>query len=708
MRPIQSLHLQNFRGYVGDHTLDLDADLVLITGKNGSGKTSLLLAIDLLLNGRTTLIESSGILHSKGKEEGFVGIVGPQPLHQDLFKPTELRAYANLLERAQFFFPEGLATPENSQDVLSIVAPTANTWEAIRLALSEAQTELAEIKSSILVKEFDVERERRALAQRFVAAQNGFSFDSAHSNLSASIILESRSLLIQNGNLANHWQSQLRNLLEKLEDVAGLPQTSLSEAAETLDSIAKVCDDLRARAESAEKSKGSLPTVFQSLQRALHGLPRQRELDWTRLLQPEASHEVAASQLLSEKLSQKQRALADTRELRRQIDTDENGLVPSLEILAGRSGSWVACLQTLPDSMRSGNAELETWLRESLSLGPALVMQAQGIAEKLRQSELELLTDIAGVEAQVGELRNQQLLREAISPFVNNDWVTSASTVGELLDRGEKQFVDDHQLRDAHDREIRAFNDLSVAARAWANMEREIERQAALPGNSASKGEAEKIISEAERTLKRALGKDSVFSLTTAIDEKQLRELTKTLNRLLARFHFPPDFLPIELQVVSKNTKVPTYRFASARGPDYAGLSTGQKTQLAVCWSVCLSYSLCDLLTHRVLAFDDFTTALDMGQLIPAAGILRQLAYCSSADARRQVIVTSHHEDLTNRLLDYLLPPQGCSMKVIEFVEWTPDGGPEWEMYDVKPGGPRGSGTELGSWLNAQLSGRPT
>ncbi|WP_091796266.1 AAA family ATPase [Burkholderia sp. WP9] len=44
----------------GQHTLDLDADLVLISGKNGVGKTSILLALDMLLNGQTELLKGSG------------------------------------------------------------------------------------------------------------------------------------------------------------------------------------------------------------------------------------------------------------------------------------------------------------------------------------------------------------------------------------------------------------------------------------------------------------------------------------------------------------------------------------------------------------------------------------------------------------------------------------------------------------------------
>jgi len=48
---IKRVSLQDFRGFKGDHTLDTDADLVLISGPNGHGKTSLLEGLTLLLTG---------------------------------------------------------------------------------------------------------------------------------------------------------------------------------------------------------------------------------------------------------------------------------------------------------------------------------------------------------------------------------------------------------------------------------------------------------------------------------------------------------------------------------------------------------------------------------------------------------------------------------------------------------------------------------
>ncbi|MGU7781349.1 AAA family ATPase [Burkholderia sp. PU8-34] len=707
MRPIQSLRLQNFRGFAGEHVIDLDADLILVTGKNGSGKTSLLLAIDLLLNGRTSLIDSAADLKTTKASSGRIELVGPRPLQLDLASLPARRAYADLLERAQFFFPEGLASPENSQDILSIVAPTATAWESIRIALEEAQVELTTAKSAIFVQKFDVDRERRTVAQRFEGAKGRFPLEDALDYPWIDLVRDSQSLLIQSGNLANYWQSQLRNLLDKLADVAGTEPVADSGTDSVLDSIGQACEALRTKIELSKPDDLQGHAPVDALYRALGHLARDSEINWPELFVAKADDEISTTQEISEDLAEKHRRLAAIREQRNQLDVGSSALAPSLEQLGSQANGWLESLRRLPESMRSDGVQLESWLKDLLSSAPQFAEQARFIAEKLRQLELEMLSDIARTEATLSELRERQSLRACIFPVKDEEWASTAATVGELRERAEKRMTEHRQTRSSLDLVTTALTELATAARSWANLEREIERQSLVPGTKEKRIEAEKLIAEAERTLKRAIGKDSVFSLTSAIDEAQLRELLNSLNRLLARFHFPSDFLPIQLQVVSKSAKVPTYRFVSARGPEYAGLSTGQKTQLAVCWTVCLCYALRERITHPIVAFDDFTTALDMGQLIPAAGILRQLAYCEAEEYRRQIIVTSHHEDLTNRLLDYLLPPEGRTMKVIEMLEWTPTFGPEMQVYDVKPAVQQATSKELAGWLNAQLQGRP-
>ena len=198
---------------------------------------------------------------------------------------------------------------------------------------------------------------------------------------------------------------------------------------------------------------------------------------------------------------------------------------------------------------------------------------------------------------------------------------------------------------------------------------------------------AEKMITDALAISKQeSSAKSQLLSAVEVIPQAELDQLLKNMNQLLASFHFPDDFLPIELKN-DGTPKIPKWGFKTKSGVQFDDLSTGQKSQLAICWTINLNLALSEQLGHRVIGFDDFTTSLDMNQLIPAAVLLRKLAYADANDSwKRQVIVTSHHEDLTNRMLDFLLPPQGKLMKVIQFEDWQPESGPIFKCYNVDMG----------------------
>ncbi|TDA70652.1 MAG: hypothetical protein D9V47_00135 [Clostridia bacterium] len=83
-----------------------------------------------------------------------------------------------------------------------------------------------------------------------------------------------------------------------------------------------------------------------------------------------------------------------------------------------------------------------------------------------------------------------------------------------------------------------------------------------------------------------------------------------------------------------------------------------------------------------IICFDDIGTAFDPSNLAASALLLRALAY-DSHGPRKQVFLTSHHDDLTTRLLPLLLPPAGCTMKVIEFQPWTEEDGAQVKCYRV-------------------------
>jgi hypothetical protein len=122
-------------------------------------------------------------------------------------------------------------------------------------------------------------------------------------------------------------------------------------------------------------------------------------------------------------------------------------------------------------------------------------------------------------------------------------------------------------------------------------------------------------------------------------------------------------------------------------GRPLKAFSTGQKAQLGLAILLGFNYSFNKYIGHNIIAFDDVTTAFDMAQLPRTAALLRQIAYApGEASARRQVFIVSHHEDLTNRLLDFLIPPEGNELRILNFVDWTQSDGPKIEQRKAIPG----------------------
>jgi hypothetical protein len=82
------------------------------------------------------------------------------------------------------------------------------------------------------------------------------------------------------------------------------------------------------------------------------------------------------------------------------------------------------------------------------------------------------------------------------------------------------------------------------------------------------------------------------------------------------------------------------------------------------------------------------TTAYDLSNLTREAILWRQLAYGGQEErARRQVFISSHHEDMTNHFLDLLVPPEGRSMRLIRFTGWDSKKGPQYEQFKIEPTG---------------------
>jgi energy-coupling factor transporter ATP-binding protein EcfA2 len=723
MRPIQSLVLENFRGFTGRHTIDLDADLILISGKNGVGKTSILFALDMLLNGQTTLLQKIGPLLTKDKAAGMIAITGEDSQTINLATEFPRALHGDLLERAHFFFPDTMDAPESATDIVSILAPQAGLGNEIRSRLELAQEQLVRLKSALPARAADVEGARRSAAKRFEKALE--ELDTTVLGWEVNL-RDGQRLLLTGGNLANHWQSQLRNLLVKLEVRSEIAPSAASGVAGTLEGIAAAIS--ASRDEVASDAGANEPTSLETLSALathLSVFDYEKAIDWMGESPKESrseavvlfpSTESAERRWLDriEALKSDITALdAQQREahvLRNNLSGSDESLEDVLQQIEVHGADWERQLEQInADKESNDSMSLRSWLTwTSEQMGKFRAALFNSIF-LLNQRALALADRQATLTSALKERQDVVAAARLLRRFSNEAWVKDAKTIGELVDHVRQALSADGRQVSARRAAADQLAALEFAASDWANTERAIEADIQRARTSGLTEQPEKIVSEAESAVKRALARDGVFSLSEEVSGQQFRDLLVTLNRLLMRFHFPRDFLPIDLKPsYGRGKSAPTYSFVSRAGVEYKALSTGQKAQLAMCWSVCLSYALREKLTRRVIGFDDFTTALDMGQLIPAAGILRQLAYGNSAEYQRQVIVTSHHEELTNRLVDHLLPPPGKTMRVIEIDEWTIHDGPTWNVYNAKMSRDitMPDKAELGRWLRTQMHNR--
>ena len=115
--------------------------------------------------------------------------------------------------------------------------------------------------------------------------------------------------------------------------------------------------------------------------------------------------------------------------------------------------------------------------------------------------------------------------------------------------------------------------------------------------------------------------------------------------------------------------------------------STGQKAQLALAVLLGSNALLQRWLPHRLLLLDDVSTALDLTNLAAECALLRKFAYTADEGRRRQVVIASHHDQLTHRLFDLLLPPGDYIMREVRITDWSFEHGPTVQQSMIKATG---------------------
>lgn len=702
MKKIKTLDLSNFRGYVADEkrkAFDLNADIILITGKNGVGKTSLLMALDRALNGLTSELREQSPLLSNGKTEGkltFIWKGGETTIlnHEEWEKPGENQVDPNLHSLASFFYQEAARLDIN--DAIGMLTPKDIGVDNVMKALEKKNSDklLREARGKFILPPFDPNDKRRPAIATLAQTLAGLAERKDIPGLDA---LKQVNLNINQNDPALQ-ESQVSNLLAIVNNLTG-NSTALEEApiAEMLEAIADGFDKL-SQLEPSEKlddsdihrraalkrlailSDNTLLTIVSdptkvrtAIKRGvipLVTLPVERNM----LVQTKTDMELTASVQLreTESLARALQELAG--------DKNENALIRLFDLAERNLSGWqksiaddddLAGIRLWLDNNAAAIPKMAGKLREWQAKSNDALSRAMQEAAQLnrRLSSISQSLDLSDVFLRIGG--------DTLQSFPRNQPIAVTALREKLY-----HLADD--ISAAHAETARQFTAATHQARHWAKTERDILDEESRRPRLGNEEAGLQLFDAAMRILKLEQGESGI----TRLLPNELREdMVRTLNRLLARFHFPSDFLPIRIKEERKpRAKESTWLLVAGKGDSplkTANLSTGQRTQLAICWCITLNYALAGNMTHRVMGFDDFTTALDMGQLIPAAALLRQIAYCDDYSERRQIIITSHHEDLTNKLLDYLLPPPDRSLRVIEFTEWRRDKGPTFKTYEA-------------------------
>lgn len=695
---VRNLVISNFKGYRQHQPekpieLDLDdADLILVTGKNGVGKTSILQALDCCLN--------QGLIPSKflteKEDTGFVSVNGvPYPVQKDLYQDKSLASVST------FFFQENIARLACSE-VIELLEPENTPGLIIKNGLQNLLKQIEawqlQLQQKTYAKDYETERKKQAQLVTECVKQLPDDFPAKASLLQSTLTLTG-------GILQNKWQSQLRNLSAALSKVHGLPEVVGESTPIHLDHIATCLKELNIQYINSRLDTDKPQEKYQLLLRRLQQFSESINVYWREesdsyndIFDTESGTNELEPETLIVGINQSyyDGQIQSKKDLQEDLRAQYKNVQLSLESLSEIT-SIEAWLQTF-------RANTENWLRvfdgdddseKFIEITQSIAAEADVLLALANDRQHPLLGNRASIESagkqisiEIQQLVLAKSLAETLQSFSEEllpFFGGKTFSINELITHITSKISEPHKTSISVSEPDFVLR-LVETFFSWAKLEidYELDRQNTLQTEAI--GQAKEMLASAQKICKQESGaRSQLLSLMGEIPAVELQNLTATMNSLLDKFHFPRDFLPIRLE--NRGTKKPEWTFITSNGVKFDDLSTGQKTQLAICWTINLNLALTDTLKHRVIGFDDFTTSLDMNQLIPAAVLLRKMAYAKPNDkSKRQVIVTSHHEDLTNRLLDLLLPPNAYKMRVIQFEDWSPITGPKFRVLKVDLG----------------------
>ncbi|NIA10434.1 MAG: AAA family ATPase [Nitrospiraceae bacterium] len=666
---IRSITIEDFAGFIGKHKIDTDADLVLIAGPNGYGKSSFLKAILFVLTGHLHHNDSyddiAGIYISKNNKKFTINAEVEIDKNTSKgidfsYNEAELKEGGGLEKKWANKISNILQGYQTKQDDSELRARVCGFFQEYVESLFDETTRgrtirdffeplpawLAELEE-YLSNEMDREGKklRGPALKKLRDKLSGLKKLWEENDKKYQQRLEKWPDDVLQKDLQKKW-TEFNVLYNKVRpEGSGWPDSPKEADIERIDYFIRNLGTKTGKYVDKENPFTSLKEILaDEIKREIRNVRRKSRRTNSEIME------------ISDELSK----------LRGEIEQIEK-VYPNLDEQLAYFSSDTDSLPGLDDIFESLSTNVDKWKKagiESNQLARVMEETRAVVAEeasKCAQLLQQWIEPRKEAKKKLSELKNKE------KKLVDNLKASEGLEQIKHLEQSEKELKDIVE-------QLNRLGTEQKLRKSW---------QEALSKREPLRKQLDDAIYSLEEVAK-------VFADLTSPSKELLESLAKAMNDVLCRFNLTEGIWPVKLEEKKgpiKDYQIrQLYAIQTKDGRKLYHLSTGQKVQMAVAMLVGQNLLLNPWLHHRVILLDDVTTAYDLSNLTREAILWRQLVY-GNGSMRRQIFISSHHEDLTNQLLDLLIPPKGRSMRLIRFTDWNNEKGPEFEQFGVEPTG---------------------
>ena len=689
---VKTVEVSGFRAFSGTNRFDLDGDIVLVTGVNGQGKTSLFDAIHWAITGEisrlnrpdsvvslyshsgearvhVTLASDDGrslevTRHSDGEKDSLI-------VSEDdrVFRATD--AEYELLRR---LWPDGLAASNSQTALRSAFERGVYLQQDVLTSFLTADTEqdrfeaISELIGAGRTAEFRAALERSRRAWSRYTTQRSSELKGGEERLSQ-LEGQLRELLATSSTSAfsadewTTWWSQARLLGVS---VAGVPRFDSSDAQRVID-VAMA--ELRARRLSLERREHRLRDLALISQ---VGPSAVVDIDALHAEAEEASQSLEAARRI---LTEAEEEVAEARRRQREIRSDQEDLRVLAEVALRHLGPNCPVCQQIHD-VESTRVRLESVLRGATQpLGlPVNDLGLIGLMKDVQAMEERA----AAAAAALQDAQRREQLRVDTEARIRADLAELAINVPE--DSSPEQAIESVLAQNESD--IERLAEVSLRGEATAlslartgQIARQVELQQEVHRVRRDLSSIRDEIAARNKTYQLASKIiDGLRNASSELVEDELARLEPLLQRIYATADPHPEFRMIKLLSrmyrgsgrVQAEIEDPLHNHRSETPSAF--LSSSQMNVLAVSVFLALNLGI-PTLPLSVAILDDPIQSLDDLNLLGLIDLLKRMR------ERRQLMVSTHDSRFAS-LLERKLRPVSESQRTIlvELNGWSAEG----------------------------------